>query len=110
MVLLILERSPASLRGELSRWMMELKPGVFLGTVSALVRDELWDTCKSRIGHRGGCLLVHPAQTEQGFAIKTHGVLTRAPIDCEGLWLLRRLVEEKDTEPEHADPETEKVV
>lgn len=110
MVLLILERPPTSLRGELSRWMMELKPGVFLGTVSALVRDELWDVCTSKVGRRGGCMLVHPAQTEQGFTIKTHGVLTRAPIECDGLWLLRRLVGELDATTGHGEPEEENVV
>jgi CRISPR-associated protein Cas2 len=90
MILLVLERAPVSLRGELSRWLMELKPGVFLGAVSALVRDELWDLCRTRAGRRGGCVLIHPAQTEQGFTIRTFGKVTRVPVEFEGLWLLRR--------------------
>lgn len=95
MVLLVLERAPGSLRGELTRWLMELRPGVFLGTVSALVRDEIWTVCLAKIG-RGGCMLIHPAQTEQGFAIRTHGVLTRAPVEYDGLWLLRRALADKE--------------
>jgi CRISPR-associated protein Cas2 len=93
MVVMILERAPASLRGQLSRWMMELKPGVFIGTMSALVRDELWDLCRTRVGE-GGCLLIHPAQTEQGFALRAQGTLTRQPVEYEGLWLIRRSSEE----------------
>ena len=43
MVILILECVPSSLRGELTRWMLELKAGVFVGTMSAMVRDRLWE-------------------------------------------------------------------
>lgn len=92
MVLVVLERAPDSLRGELSRWLMELRPGVFLGTVSALVRDELWEICRKRTVRKGGCMLIHSAQTEQGFAVRTHGALTRTPVEHEGIWLLRRAV------------------
>lgn len=90
MVLLILERCPESLRGEISRWLMELKPGVFLGAVSALVRDELWDLARTRTGRSGGCVLVHSAPTEQGFAVRSQGVLTRIPVEFDGIWLMRR--------------------
>lgn len=107
MILLVLERAPASMRGELSRWMMELKPGVFLGTVSALVRDELWELCRARLRRTGGCMLIHPAQTEQGFAIRTHGKLTRVPVEYEGLWLLRRSLGEDETDTGHEAPQEE---
>ena len=40
MVVLILERVPPGLKGDLSRWMIEPKAGIFLGRVSARVRDE----------------------------------------------------------------------
>ena len=39
MIVIALERVPVGLRGELSRWLLELRPGVFVGKVSALVRD-----------------------------------------------------------------------
>ena len=34
MVVMILERVPPSLRGELTRWMLELRAGVFVGTLN----------------------------------------------------------------------------
>ncbi len=43
MIVLILEKVPTSLRGELTRWLLELKAGVFVGKVSAMVRDRLWE-------------------------------------------------------------------
>ena len=69
MIVLIMERVPASLRGELSRWMLEARAGVFVGDVSGMVRDKLWDkACKA--AKEGSVLLIHSADTEQGFAIR----------------------------------------
>ena len=41
MIVMILENVPTSLRGELSRWLLEPRAGVFVGHVSARVRDKL---------------------------------------------------------------------
>ncbi len=88
MVVLILERVPPSLRGELTRWMLEARAGVFVGTVSALVRDRLWERVCRRI--RGGtAILIHNADTEQGFALRMWGGPRRVPEDFEGLTLVR---------------------
>ena len=38
MVVMILERVPVLLRGELTRWLLEVRAGVFVGTMSAGVR------------------------------------------------------------------------
>ena len=40
MVVIILEKVSASLRGELTRWMIEPHTGVFVGHVSGMVRDK----------------------------------------------------------------------
>ena len=65
MTILILERVPLSLRGQLTRWMIEVRAGVFVGKTSALVREKLWErACKHSKG--GGCVLIHNARTEQG--------------------------------------------
>lgn len=88
MVVFILERVPPGLRGELSRWLLEPKAGVFVGSVSALVRDLLWDkVCQDSRG--GACLLIHNAAREQDFAIRTWGETSRQVVDFEGLLLIR---------------------
>jgi CRISPR-associated protein Cas2 len=88
MVVLLLERVPVSLRGELSRWMIEPKTGVFVGRVSARVRDKLWE--KVCAGVKGGAAtLVYSALTEQGFAVKSWGNPNRTVVDWEGLQLIR---------------------
>lgn len=88
MVVIILEKVPISVRGELSRWMLELKTGVFVGNLSAMVRDNLWKMICDKV--RGGaCILVHRAATEQGFSIKFFGDTSRELVDFEGLKLIR---------------------
>jgi len=88
MVILILERVPAGLRGELSRWMLEPRAGVFVGNVSALVRDKLWEKVEKQ-AKGGAALLVHTARTEQGFRVRSHGDPSRTPVEWEGLTLVR---------------------
>ena len=45
---IILEKVPKSLRGELSKWLIEPKAGVFVGKTSALVKDKLWEKCVNK--------------------------------------------------------------
>lgn len=92
MTVLILESVPPSLRGQLSRWFIEIKPGVFVGSVSALVRDLLWKMC-CRKASTGSCLMVYARRSEQGFSIMTHGEPSRKVVDIEGLILVRKAKE-----------------
>ncbi len=86
-VVLILENAPASLRGELTRWLLEPRAGVFVGSVSAMVRERLWaKTCAEAKG--AGAMLIHSADNEQGFALRLWGGPRRAVVDFEGLFLI----------------------
>ncbi len=88
MVVIMLEKVPSSVRGELTRWMLELRPGVFVGNISALVRDKLWEVICLKL--RGGAaLLLHNADTEQGFTIRSSGDSSRIIQDFDGLLLTR---------------------
>jgi CRISPR-associated protein Cas2 len=79
---------PDHLRGALSRWTSEVVAGIFVGSVSARVRDELWNAVTQVVGN-GAAVLLHPAATEQGYAIRTAGARRRVPIDFDGLTLVR---------------------
>lgn len=88
MTVIVLERVSASLRGELTRWMLEPKPNVFVGKVNAMVRDRLWE--KVCAGMKTGAgMLLYVADNEQGFAIRTWGQTARLVVDFEGLTLIR---------------------
>ena len=88
MVVLILERVPPGLRGELTRWFLEPKAGVFVGRVSAAVRDRLWNKACMHAGE-GGCLMIYRSDNEQGFRVLSWGQTARSIEDFEGLFLVR---------------------
>ena len=89
MVVFILERVSPSLRGQLTRWMLEPKTGIFVGRINAKVRDILWEKIKSRRGVKGAGLMVRTSNTEQGFVLESIGDTSREIVDFEGLQLVR---------------------
>ena len=89
MILMLLERVAPTLRGQLTRWLLEPRAGVFVGQVSAMVRDKLWENVQRKAG-KGGGMLVCATQDEQGFSIRTFGKTDREVVDFEGLLLIRR--------------------
>lgn len=89
MIVLVLDKAPAPVRGEVTRWLLELKPGVFAGTVSALVREKLWQKVQGAANVGGGFLL-YPSNNEQGFILRSFGESHRKVIDLDGLFLIRK--------------------
>lgn len=88
MTVLLLERVPESVRGELTRWLIELKTGVFLGDLSAVVREKLWgDTCAHLRG--GAAMLAYSARGEPGYVLRFWGDPSRTVLDFDGLPLVR---------------------
>lgn len=89
MMVLILQRVPRGLRGELSRWVIEPRAGVFVGSVSAQVRDKLWEmTCQESSG--GSAVLLYSTNNEQGYSFRLWGEPSYYPEEFEGLLLVRR--------------------
>ena len=88
MTVLILERVPAALRGELTRWLLEPKSGVFVGNPSAMVRERLWDLAREK-AHGGSCTMIHTTQSEQGFDLVNWGSSSHEVANFEGLFLIR---------------------
>ena len=87
MVVMILEKVPESLRGELTRWMLEVSTGVFIGSLSASVRDLLWEKCVKR-AVTGRCCQAYRMNNEQGFEVRMAGDSVRNAIDLDGLTLI----------------------
>ena len=87
MIVMILERVPAALRGELSRWLLEPQSGVFVGHVSARVRDKLWEkACRKQNG--GSVFQIWSTNNEQRFQMRMFGRASRTIIEMEGLQLI----------------------
>jgi len=84
---MILENVTTGMRGELTRWLIEPKSGVFVGDVSARVRDLLWDKCRNKKGE-GGVIQIWSTNTEQKFKIRMEGETKRQLVELEGLQLI----------------------
>ena len=83
----VLTAVQANVRHALTRWMIEPAAGVFVGTLSARVRDELWDQISASVEDGWG-LLISSTPTEQGFTIRTCGRQRRELLDREGILLV----------------------
>lgn len=88
MVVISTTAVPDYVRGALTRWLIEPTPGLYVGTVSARVRDELWSAVSASVGD-GAATLAHPADNEQGFELRTAGQRRREVVDFDGLQLIR---------------------
>ena len=89
MIVMILERVSPSLRGELTRWLLEPKAGVFVGSASAMVRQKLWEKVCRRVKD-GACMMIWSTNNEQGFQIDFWGNTSRHVLDWDGLQLITR--------------------
>jgi len=89
LTLIALERVPAGLRGDLTRWMIQPASGIFVGDVSADVRMRLWErVCAYK--RTGACVMVTSARNEQGFELRQRGDRAVELVDFEGMALVRR--------------------
>jgi CRISPR-associated protein Cas2 len=88
MVVMILESVTPSARGELTRWLIEPHPGVFVGHVSGMVRDKLWEKCCKDL-KKGALIQMWTTNNEQRFQMRTYGATKREVIAINGLQLVR---------------------
>lgn len=90
MTVIILIAVPEGLRGHLTRWMVEVAAGMFVGNPSARVRDGVWETIVERVGD-GQAVMIEPARNEQRWAVRTAGRDRWYPVDYDGVILSARL-------------------
>ncbi len=83
----ITENVPSSLRGKLTKWMLQLKPGVFIGTLSALVGEKLWNKIREKQGD-GGAIWVKATNNEQRYKLTVSGKINWKINDFDGLQLI----------------------
>lgn len=89
MIVITLTKVPQSLRGDLTKWYQEVQAGVYVGNVSARIRDLLWDRIMKNIGN-GEATMVYNTNSELGYQMET----TRKDyqvIDYDGIPLMMRL-------------------
>lgn len=77
--------------------MLEPAPGLYVGTLSGKVREELWTVVSASVGE-GAAVMVSPADTEQRFTIRSAGTMRREVVDFDGIELVALNPLEDDNE------------
>jgi len=87
MLVIVVENVPPRLRGRLAVWLIEIRAGVYVGDLSAKVRDMLWQQVEAGL-EEGNAIMTWSTNTESGFDFKTLGKNRRLPVERDGLKLV----------------------
>ena len=93
MTLLIVECARPGLRGQITRWMLEVRAGVYVGKVSRRVREMIWDNLVLGV-EEGNAVMVWSSNSESGFDFLTLGANRRIPVEMDGIKLVSFLPED----------------
>lgn len=88
MIVVVVQNAPSGLRGHIARWLTEIASGVYVGNLSARVRERLWSVIAEGIG-TGSATMVWSTRNEQGLDFLVLGN-PWMPEDYEGLKLIFR--------------------
>lgn len=88
MTVIVVAACPIGLRGHLTRWLLEISVGVFVGRISARVRDLLWQRTVEMV-KSGRAIMVFAADNEQGLDFMVHRH-DWTPLEIDGLTLMLR--------------------
>lgn len=87
MLVVVTENVPPRLRGRLAIWLLEVRAGVYVGDVSAKIREMIWEQIAG-LAEEGNVVMAWATNTESGFEFQTFGVNRRTPVDLDGLRLV----------------------
>ena len=79
---------PDHLRGYLSRFLSEVTTGLYVGVVSARVRDNLWERAVSAADTGSITFIYNDPAREQGFSLRSTGVNSRSILDLDGMLVI----------------------
>lgn len=92
MLVIVTESIPPRLHGFLTRWLLEVRAGVYIGNYSRQVREKLWETVLKEC-EGGNVLMAWSANNESGFSFCTVGPNRRIPAEIDGFSLVKFLPE-----------------
>ena len=85
---LILSNCPPKLRGDMTKWFVEINSGVYVGSLNNRVREGIWKRVCDNI--KGGqATMVFHADNEQQMDFYVHNTTWEA-VDLDGIKLMRR--------------------
>lgn len=87
MVVVTLTDCPPKVRGDLTKWLIEINTGVYVGNVNARVREKLWQRICENVKN-GRATMVFSAAGEQHLGFWVHNT-TWQPVDYDGIRLVK---------------------
>lgn len=101
MVIFILILGPESTKGVLSRYLMEISSGVFIGNIKANIREELWDFARDNMG-KGSLIMAYSDNSIMGHQIRTQNINRRSIKSLDGVDLIyiENLINTNEKEPQ----------
>ncbi len=87
MLVIVTENVPPRLRGRLAVWLLEIRAGVYVGDLSAKVRDMIWENVEAG-AEEGNVIMSWSTNTESGFDFLTYGENRRIPVEFDGVKLV----------------------
>ena len=95
MLVIVVENVPPRLRGRLAVWLIEIRAGVYVGDLSAKVREMIWSQIEQGL-EEGNAVMAWSTNTESGFDFMTLGKNRRLPVELDGLKLVSFFPSEDD--------------
>lgn len=87
MVVVTLTDCPPKVRGDLTKWLIEVNTGVYVGNINARVREKLWQRICENVKH-GRATMVFSTTGEQHLGFWVHNTDWQ-PVDYDGIWLVK---------------------
>lgn len=97
MLVIVLENAPPRLRGRLALWLLEVRAGVYVGSLSRKAREMVWRNVEQGL-EAGNAVMVWTSNNEQGFDFQTLGTNRRMPVELDGVKLVSFLPLEENIE------------
>ncbi len=99
MLVIVVENAPPRLRGRLAVWLLEIRAGVYVGSVGRRIREMLWDQVTIGI-EEGNAVMAWSTNSESGFSFETLGSSRRVPVEFDGVQLVSFLPETREASPD----------
>lgn len=90
MITVIGNKLPRRVRGVLELWLLEPKPGVFVGSLNSRVEKKLFNFIVHFVPPGSGYMIVRSDNSVQGFSLHVEGDLANKLIYREGLALIAK--------------------
>lgn len=87
MLVIVLENAPPRLRGRIAIWLLEVRAGVYVGSYSRKVRENLWLQVEEGL-EEGNAVMAWHSNNEAGFEFLTLGRNRRMPAEFDGAQLV----------------------